>query len=55
MSVLSAPFVGTVADTVLHVIAGTVMVGFIGAIAWGFWRFHELPVHKSRMKKCVIP
>lgn len=50
MSLLSVPFVGTSADTVLHVVATVVLVGTIGAALFGFWKFHELPINKAHSK-----
>jgi len=50
MSLLSVPFVGTGADTALHVVAGIVLVATIAAAAYGFWRFHELPINKAHSK-----
>ncbi|QIZ75730.1 MFS transporter [Ferrimonas lipolytica] len=48
MSLVSMPFVGTGADTALHVVAGTMLVILIAAVAVGFWKLHELPVHKAK-------
>ncbi|MFA0026580.1 MFS transporter, partial [Vibrio sp. 10N.261.49.A5] len=45
MSLLSVPFVGTGADTALHVVAGVVLVATIAAACYGFWRVHELPIN----------
>ncbi len=50
MSLLSVPFVGTTADTVLHVVAGVVLVATVGAAIFGFWKFHELPINKAHSK-----
>ena len=47
MSLLSAPFVSSSADTALHIVATIVLVGTIAAAAYGFWRFHELPINKA--------
>jgi len=51
MSLLSVPFVGTSADTALHVVAGIVLVATIAAAGCGFWRVHELPINKAHSKK----
>ncbi|RJX75338.1 MFS transporter [Vibrio sinensis] len=50
MSLLSVPFVGTGVDTTLHVIAAVVMIATIAAVIIGFWKFHELPIHKAHSK-----
>lgn len=50
MSLLSVPFVGTGADTALHVVAGVVLVATIAAACYGFWRIHELPINKAHSK-----
>ncbi|AJR06209.1 MFS transporter [Photobacterium gaetbulicola] len=51
MSLVSMPFVESTADTVLHVVAGVVLFGSIAAIAYGFWKVHEIPVHEAHRKK----
>ena len=51
MSLLSVPFVGTGADTALHVVAGIVLVATIAAACYGFWRVHELPINKAHSKE----
>ena len=51
MSLLSVPFVGSGADTALHVVATIVLVGTVAAAAYGFWRFHELPISKAHSKE----
>lgn len=51
MSLLSVPFVGTGADTALHVVAGVVLVATIAAAYYGFWRIHELPINKAHSKE----
>ena len=51
MSLLSVPFVGTGADTALHVVAGVVLVATIAAACYGFWRIHELPINKAHRKE----
>lgn len=50
MSLLSVPFVGTGADTALHVIAGIVLVSSVAAAVYGFWRFHEMPINKAHSR-----
>ena len=47
MSLLSVPFVGTGADTALHVVSGVVLVASVIAAVSGFWRIHELPINKA--------
>lgn len=47
MSLFSMPFSGTSVDTALHIVAGVVMLGTIAAIGIGFWKLHELPIHKA--------
>lgn len=47
MSLMSMPFVGTGFDTALHVVAAVVTIGTLGASLWGFWKLHELPIHKA--------
>lgn len=47
MSLASVPFVGTGADTALHVAAAVVMLVSIVGIIYGFWRIHELPISKA--------
>lgn len=47
MSLVSPPFVETTADIVLHTVAGIVLIGSIAAAAFGFWKLHELPIHKA--------
>ncbi|MCB5361157.1 MFS transporter [Vibrio lentus] len=51
MSLLSVSFVGTGADTALHVVAGVVLVATIAAACYGFWRIHELPINKAHSKE----
>lgn len=51
MSLLSVPFVGTGADTALHVVAGVVLVATIAAACYGFWHIHELPINKAHSKE----
>ncbi|NOI28695.1 MFS transporter [Vibrio coralliilyticus] len=50
MSLLSVPFVGTGADTALHVVATIVLIATVGAALFGFWKFHELPINKAHSK-----
>ncbi|ASI92150.1 MFS transporter [Vibrio mediterranei] len=50
MSLLSVPFVGTSADTALHVLSGIVLVASVVAAVYGFWRIHELPINKAHSK-----
>lgn len=50
MSLLSVPFVGTGADTALHVVSAVVLVASIGAAIYGFWRIHELPINKAHSR-----
>ena len=50
MSLVSVPFVGTGADTALHVVAGVVLIATIAAACYGFWRVHELPINKAHSK-----
>lgn len=51
MSLVSVPFVGTGADTALHVVAGVVLVATLAAAIFGFWKLHELPIHKAHTTK----
>ncbi|MGF1698499.1 MFS transporter [Vibrio lamellibrachiae] len=51
MSLVSVPFVGTTADTVIHVVSGLVLIATIGAVLFGFWKFHELPISEAHSKK----
>ncbi|MEZ8018904.1 MFS transporter [Vibrio splendidus] len=51
MSLVSVPFVGTSADTALHVVAGVVLIATIAAACYGFWRVHELPINKAHSKE----
>ncbi|UXI04455.1 MFS transporter [Photobacterium sp. TY1-4] len=51
MSLFSMPFVDSGVDTALHVVATVVLVGGIGAAAYGFWRIHELPIQKAHHKE----
>ncbi|GEA50781.1 hypothetical protein VIN01S_15850 [Vibrio inusitatus NBRC 102082] len=47
MSLVSLPFVGSNADTALHVVAAVVLVGTLVAVCVAFWKLHELPIHKA--------
>ncbi|MGR6831516.1 MFS transporter [Aliivibrio wodanis] len=51
MSLISMPFVGTNFDTGLHVVSTIVLVGTIFGALYGFWKFHELPIHHADKKK----
>ncbi|PMN26832.1 MFS transporter [Vibrio splendidus] len=51
MSLVSVPFVGTGADTALHVVAGVVLIATIAAACYEFWRVHELPINKAHSKE----
>ena len=51
MSLLAMPFVDTPADTVLFVISGVVLIGTLGALIWGFWKIHEIPLNKAHQVK----
>ncbi|GAM54917.1 permease [Vibrio ishigakensis] len=47
MSLINVPFVGTGVDTALHVVSTLVLVGSISAAVYGFWKLHEIPIHKA--------
>ncbi|MGF1777681.1 MFS transporter [Vibrio nomapromontoriensis] len=47
MSLLSVPFVGTGADTALHIVSAVMLVATISAAIYGFWRIHDLPINKA--------
>lgn len=51
MSLISMPFVETGFDTGLHIVAGVVLAGTILGALYGFWKFHELPIHHADKKK----
>ncbi|MEH6534223.1 MAG: MFS transporter [Photobacterium frigidiphilum] len=51
MSLFSMPFVDTGVDTALHVVAAVVLIGTIAAVGIGFWKIHELPIHKASSKE----
>ncbi|PSV20443.1 MFS transporter [Photobacterium kishitanii] len=51
MSLLSMPFVDTNIDTALSVFAGGVLIATIAAVGIGFWKIHELPIHKASTKE----
>ncbi|WP_028116316.1 MFS transporter [Ferrimonas senticii] len=48
MSLVSMPFAGGSADTVLHVAATVMMVAVVGAALYGFWKLHEMPLHHAK-------
>ncbi len=50
MSIVSTPFVGETADTVLHVVSFVFLIGSILGAAIVFWKLHEMPVHKAKQK-----
>lgn len=45
------PFVNSGVDTALHIVAAVVLLGTIAAAAIGFWKIHELPIHKASTKQ----
>lgn len=48
MTIDSTPlFVGSSADTVIHIIAFISLTASICAALYGFWRIHELPIEKA--------
>lgn len=51
MSLLSVPFVGTSANTALHIVAAVVLVTTMAAAFYGFWRVHELPINEAHSKE----
>lgn len=51
MSLVSMPFVGSGQDLGLHIVASVVMIGSIIALAYGFWKLHELPINKAHSKQ----
>ncbi|OCH13698.1 MULTISPECIES: MFS transporter [unclassified Aliivibrio] len=51
MSLISMPFVDTGFDTGLHVVATIVLIGTVFGALYGFWKFHELPIHHADKKK----
>jgi len=51
MSLISMPFTDSSIDTALHVVAAIVLVGTICAVAIGFWKLHELPIHTAHKKQ----
>ncbi|GLP96958.1 MFS transporter [Paraferrimonas sedimenticola] len=51
MSLLATPFVGSGADTALHVVASVVLIGTLGAALFGFWKLHEMPIAKAQRSK----
>ncbi|MCK6263459.1 MFS transporter [Vibrio sp. ZSDE26] len=51
MSLISMPFVDTGFDTGLHVVAGVALAFAIFGALYGFWKFHELPIHHADKKQ----
>ncbi|WP_295890581.1 MFS transporter [uncultured Vibrio sp.] len=51
MSLISTPFVGTGADTTLHVVAAIVLICVIVAGAIGLWKIHELPINHAEQRE----
>ncbi|MBY6188080.1 MFS transporter [Marinobacter hydrocarbonoclasticus] len=51
MSLMSMPFVDTGFDTGLHVMASVVMLGTVAALAYGFWKIHELPISHANKRR----
>lgn len=51
MSLVSMPFVDSGVDTALHIVAAVVLIGSVAAVAYGFWRIHELPIQKAHTKE----
>lgn len=51
MSLVSMPFVGSGQDLGLHIAASVVMIGSVVALAYGFWKLHELPINKAHSKQ----
>ncbi|MBW3140775.1 MFS transporter [Ferrimonas balearica] len=51
MSLMSMPFVDTGFDTGLHVMASVVMIGTLAALAYGFWKIHELPISQAHKRR----
>ncbi len=51
MSLVSMPFAGQTADTVLHVVSTVVLIGTVAAIAIAFWKFHEMPIGHAHRRK----
>ena len=50
MALLHMPFVGTGADTGIHIVAGVVLLGTLAAALYYFWKFHEIPLHEAERK-----
>ncbi|WP_070971966.1 MFS transporter [Vibrio sonorensis] len=50
MSLLSTPFVGTAADTGLHIAATVILIAVVASAAFGFWRVHELPINRAHSR-----
>ena len=52
MTLQSTPlFVGSSADTIIHVIAFIALIASVGAALYGFWRIHELPIDKAHRRE----
>lgn len=51
LSLFSVPFVSTSTDTVLHVVAATVLIGSVIVIAVAFWKFHEMPISQAHSQE----
>ncbi len=51
MSLFSMPFVDSGVDVALHGVALVVLVGAVAAAGFGFWKVHELPIHKAHKEK----
>ncbi|WP_028771882.1 hypothetical protein [Shewanella waksmanii] len=51
MSLMAMPFVDSGVDTTLHVISTVFMVATIAALAFGFWKIHELPINQAHKKQ----
>ena len=47
MSLIGMPFVGSSADTVLHVVATVTLIITVAAAGIGFWKLHEMPINKA--------
>ena len=47
MSLIGMPFVGSSADTVLHVVAAITLIIAVAAAGIGFWKLHEMPINKA--------
>ena len=51
MSLITIPFVDSGIDTGLHLVASIILISSIGAVIYGFWRIHELPISKAHSKE----